>query len=85
MQNKSKCDVCKSMGVDAVALNGDHDSIEMAKLYRVYKDGAVGIKLCRFHSIQLFLFGEKHFLLHNRAFMRVLSENKADFQIVNEE
>lgn len=85
MQEKAECDVCKSSGIDISALNGEHKSIESAKLYRVFKDGAVSIKLCRFHATQLFLLGEKHFLLYNRAFMHTLSEHKSEFKIITEE
>jgi len=85
MKSKTKCDLCESMGINSLFLNGKRNSIESAKLYRVFKSGAVGIKLCRLHSLQLFLSGEKNFLFHNRAFMRVLSEHKSDFQIISEE
>ena len=75
------CDVCKAMNIDTVVLNGPDNVEETAKLYRVYKDGPAKITICRFHSIQLFILGEKHFLLQNRAFMRALGEHKGKFSI----
>ncbi len=74
------CDVCKAAGTDSELLNGpDKSGMQVRKLFKVYKDGPARITVCYYHDMQLFLLGEKNFLIANRKFMIVLSQNRSQY------
>lgn len=55
------CDCCVKFGINPVFKNGSEELFD-CRLYEVYGDSVIAIKLCKLHSIELFKKGEKRFV-----------------------
>lgn len=66
------CDICKSEGKDPAFVNGPKDLMTTQQLYKVYKSSVAPVRLCYYHSIELFVLGEKRFLREHLSFARIL-------------
>ena len=70
------CDICDSEKLDTYLMNGDRPSFDQ-KLYRIFKDRAVVVKLCYLHSIELFCKGEIKFLQSHLPFARKIAQRQS--------
>lgn len=68
------CDVCKSEGQNYLFRNGPKTVLYTNVLYRVFESSTATIKLCHIHTIELFKFGEKRFLMAHLLFARELAK-----------
>ena len=66
------CEICISEGKDYMFVNGPKDHLTTAQLYKVYKNTVAPVRLCYIHSIELFMIGEKRFLIEHLSFARAL-------------
>jgi hypothetical protein len=56
------CDVCRVEGIQSEDVNGQKAGQNTYILYAIVKNTAVKVKLCYYHSIDLFRWGERVFL-----------------------
>ncbi|TNF30562.1 MAG: hypothetical protein EP319_04770 [Deltaproteobacteria bacterium] len=75
------CDVCDVEEIDTYKVNGEN-KIYGATLYTVMPEDLT-VDLCKLHSIQLFLVGEKRFLENNPTFCEILQiHNKMFYKTI---
>jgi len=67
------CDVCKAEKMDSKFRNGNKNFLVRAELYKVFKGNIAIVNLCYIHSLELFWWGEKRFLLTHLKFARHLA------------
>jgi hypothetical protein len=67
------CEICKSEGQDYRFRNGTKTFVTTQLLYKVFRNSVAPVRLCYIHGIELFLLGEKRFLLEHLPFARNLA------------
>jgi len=67
-------DVCQCEKQDRHLLNGVMNKVHLTPLFKVYAGKTANISLCYFHSVELFKYGERRFLLAHRPLMHLLAE-----------
>lgn len=55
------CDICKSKNIDPKFINGDKYQVFNRRVYTLFKDRVVPVRLCFVHDVELFLLGERRF------------------------
>lgn len=73
------CDVCKAEGSDWQFRNGMERPLSRSKLYGVYEGRVAQLSLCLIHDIELFMTGEKKFLVKHPKLAMNLLEQKEKF------
>ena len=72
------CDICNSERINTYMFNGKNDVIYSERLYRVFRDKYIHIKLCYLHSIDLFCNGESAFLRKYLKYSRSIVQKDPD-------
>ncbi len=73
------CDVCVSEGKNYLFINGEKKRLVKRELKKVYSGAKAVVKLCYVHDIDLFINGERKFLMEHKLFIKTLAQNPDKF------